>query len=177
MNEELDRFEKTLEEGLVKICSMAGLADEVMMSPDIDGKWNEFIKDYVADAVMNFNEYPDAAVGFAAFLGMAVAHHWDSDWQANRLNTYKKYYGKRGFDDMDDHITGDILNLTLEESLKISGTINNCVQAALGLIRHEGIEAQTVTGFYALARCYSVLFRIGVSIELKRLGYKKQSIR
>ena len=51
MNEELDRFEKTLEDGLIKICSMAGLTDEIMMSPDIDGKWDEFIKDYVADAV------------------------------------------------------------------------------------------------------------------------------
>lgn len=177
MNEELDRFEKTLEDGLIKICSMAGLTDEIMMSPDIDGKWDEFIKDYVADAVVNFNEYPDAAIGFAAFLGMGVAHHWDEDWKNNKKNSYNSYYGKRGFDDMDDHITGDLLELPLDEALKISSTINSCVQAALGLIRHEGIETQTSTGFYALARCYTVLFRIGVSIELGRLGYKKQSIR
>ena len=56
----LDNYEKTLQMGLSRICSGAGLiGDELLSSEDIDSKWEEFIKDYVADAVNNFNDYPD----------------------------------------------------------------------------------------------------------------------
>ena len=39
-------------------------------------------------------------------------------------------------------------------------------------MRHEGVEADTERGFYVLVRIYSVMFRLGASIELKRLGYR-----
>ena len=56
---------------------------------------------------------------------------------------------------------------------KLSDTLDSCALAALGLIRHEGIEAQTELGFYVLVRTYSVLYRIGAAIELQRLGYQR----
>ena len=151
----LDNFEKTLQMGLMRVCSGAGLlGDELLSSEDIDSKWEEFIKDYVADAVENFNEYPEAALAWAGFLGMAV--------------------GNRGWDDMDEHILHGVLGLDLQgkEAKKISDTLQSCALATLGLIRHEGIEAQTATGFYALSRSYGVFFRIGAALELFRLGYK-----
>ena len=75
---------------------------------------------------------------------------------------------------MDEHILHGILGLDLQgkEAKKISDTLQNCALATLGLIRHEGIEAQTATGFYALSRSYGVLFRVGAAMELFRLGYK-----
>jgi len=170
---QLDRFERTLEEGLVKICANAGMLDGMMTSEDIDAKWEEYIKDYVSDAVENFNGYPVAAIGFSAFLGMAVANGWDRDWDNSKKAPYSHWYGNRGFDDMDDHILGDVLKLQEEYGKKVSNLIESCAEATLGLIRHEGIEAQTAEGFYVLVRCCSVLFRIGEAIELKRLGYKK----
>ena len=169
----LDRFEKILEDGLVKICRSEGLLDEILNSPDIDGVWEAYMKDYVADAVRNFNEYPAAALGFAAFLGMAVANRWDRDWDNAKDAPYSSYYGPRGFDDMDDHILEDVLCLQPEYAKKVSGTVGSCVWSTLALIRHEAIEAQTAEGFYVLVRCYCVMFRIGASIELKRLGYSK----
>lgn len=175
-SERLDSFEKTLEGGLVKICSSAGLLDEILASPDIDAKWDEYLKDYVGDAVENFNEYPAAAIGFAAFLGMAVANRWDRDWDNSKTASYQDYYGSRGFDDMDDHILEDVLRLTPEHGKKVSDTVGSCVWAALGLIRHEGIESQTAEGFFVLVRCYTVMFRIGASLELKRLGYSKVAV-
>ena len=53
----LDSFEKTLQLGLERICEAAGLLEGgLLQSDDIDSKWEEYIKDYVADAVQNFNE-------------------------------------------------------------------------------------------------------------------------
>ena len=70
-----DSFETILENGLLKICRGAGLiGDTLLRSDDIDDRWEEYIKDYVADAVENFNQYPEAAISWAGFLGIGVAH-------------------------------------------------------------------------------------------------------
>ncbi|HBH20520.1 MAG TPA: hypothetical protein DDX33_00425 [Rikenellaceae bacterium] len=175
----LDNYEKTLQMGLSRICSSAGLiGDELLSSEDIDSKWEEFIKDYVADAVNNFNDYPEAALAWAAFLGMGVAHNWDTNWTFHRHDKYSDYYGTRGWDDMDEHIIHAVLGLPLDgaEAKKITDTLQNCALATLGLIRHEGVEAQTSTGFYVLTRSYTVMFRLGAAIELYRLGYKKVAV-
>ena len=171
----LDNYEKTLERGLLRVCSSAELlSDELLESPDIDEMWDTYAKDYIADAVENFNDYSEAAIAWAGFLGMGVAHNWDSHWTFHRHDSYSSYYGRRGWDDMDEHILHGILGLDLQgkEAKKISDTLQNCALATLGLIRHEGIEAQTATGFYALSRSYGVLFRVGAAMELFRLGYK-----
>ena len=176
MDIQLDSFQEILEAGLLKVCSALGLGGEMMISPDIEEKWNEFLKDYVADAVENFNEYPDAALGFAAFLGMAVAFHWDLDWERYKNLSYRDYYGSRGFDNMDDHITHDILLLNDEFDRRLRSCISSCVQATLGLLRHEGIDTSSEQGFYCLVRCYEVLFRIGASLTLSRLGYRREKL-
>lgn len=169
----LDKFEKILEDGLVKICSGAGLFDEMVSSPDIDGKWDEYIKGYIEDAVSNFNEYPEAAIAWAAFLGMGVARRWDEDWKRYSKAEYSDYYGSRGWDDMDEHIMYEIQHLAPDFAKKVSDTLDSCALATLSLISHEGIETQTQFGFFILARAYSVMYRIGEAIELKRLGYRK----
>jgi hypothetical protein len=175
----LDNYEKILQNGLLKVCSGENLlGGEMLDCPDADEKWDGYIKDYIADAVENINEYPEAAIAWAGFLGMAVAHNWDGYWTLHRHDAYKDYYGGRGWDDMDEHILHGVLGLDLDgpEAKKISNTLQNCALAALGLIRHEGIETQTELGFFVFARTYTVLFRIGVSMELFRLGYKKELV-
>lgn len=175
-----DRYEQILEDGLVKVCKGAGLiGDMLLRSDDIDGRWEEYIKDYVADAGENFNQYPEAAISWAGFLGMAVAHWWDVDWEGHKNDSYTSFYGQRGWDDMDEHALHDILGLKLDspEAKRISDTMLSCALATLGLIRHEGIETQTEQGFFVLSRSYSVLYRIGAGMELYRLGYKAVRIR
>ena len=174
--EYLDRFEKILEEGLLKVCRGAGLLeDEVLRSPDIDDKWDSYIKDYTADAVENFNAYPEAALSWAAFLGMGVAHNWDAGWEAHKDDAYQAYYGSKGWDNMDEHILHDVLGLKSDDPVakKLNDTLLSCALATLGLIRHEGIEPQTDLGFYVLVRSYTVMYRIGAAMEIRRLGYKK----
>ena len=152
---DLDRFEQLLEDGLLKICSGAGLLPgELVRNPDLDALWDVYIKDYIADAVVNFNEYPEAALAWAGFLGLGTAWAWDADWQQ-----YK------------DRPLG--LPLDSHEAKKISDTLQSCALAVLGLLQHEGVETQTARGFYLLSRAYTVLYRIGAAIELDRLGYRK----
>ncbi|MBO6170411.1 MAG: hypothetical protein J6O51_10680 [Bacteroidales bacterium] len=173
----LNSFESTLQDGLLKLCRSAGFCgDTLLSSPDLEGRWAAFAKDYIADAVENFNSYPEAAIAWAAFLGMGVAHDWDTDWDNCKDKPYKSYYGPRGWDDMDEYILGPYLHLQPVFSKKLSDTMDSCALAAMGLMRHEGIETWSKDGFYALARIYGTMFRIGACCELHRLGYKMSPV-
>lgn len=168
----LDRYEAVLSDGLVKICNGAGLlGTELLECPDLEHWWDGVLQEYVADAVGNFNRYPDAAIGWAAFLGMGAAFRWDACW--NPSMRYDEFYGPRGFDDMDEYVTGTLMHLGEERVKKLNDAFLSCSQAAQGLIAHEGIRTQTELGFYVLVRTYTVMFRLGASIELSRLGYRK----
>jgi len=174
-----DNYEKTLQDGLMKLCKSADmLGDTLLSSQDLDAKWDEFIKDYIADAVREFNDYPEAAVAWPGFIGMAIAHYWDQDWQAHKDIKYKDLYGPNGWDDMDESILHFVLGLDLgsDEALKLAQMMNSCSLAALALIRREKIEAQTADGFYILARTYTVMFRIGAAVSLYRMKYKMEKI-
>lgn len=181
--EYLDIFQDTLEQGLIKICkSCSVITDDTLvenrlfLSSDIEDRWTSMMKEYIADAVENFNDYPDAAIGFASFLGMAVASQWDSDWETHSNDPYRSYYGSRGFDNMDDHILLEVLGLEDKDASYIGTLMISCASAVQTLIRRENIETQTELGFYALARAYTTMFRIGAAVELARLGYKKTAI-
>jgi len=177
----LDRFETILEDGLHKICAGEGLLGSgvAVVSPDIEEAWDRYIKEYIADAVVNFNSYPEATISWAGFLGMGVAHNWDKDWKKHCSDSYPSYYGSRGWDDMDEHILYEVLGFQKgdKKAEKISQTLLSCALASLSLMRHEGIETETEMGFYVLSRSYTVLFRLGAAIEEKRLGYKAVAVK
>lgn len=178
-NEIYDMFEEKLRKELLKLCTQFGmLKGTLLQSEDIDGKWNEFGRDYMIDAVHEFNSYPEVTMAWSAYLGMAVACQWDSNWRQNHKNKYQDYYGSRGYDDMDEHIVRDILGYALDskEAQEISNVLSSCAQATLNLIRHEGFESQSVEAYYVLIRCVKVMFQIGASIELHRLGYKFEKL-
>ncbi len=171
--EYLDRFESILEEGLLRLSSNLGLTDgEMLSSDDIVSKWNDsLMQEYVGDAVENFNSYPEVVIAWAAYLGMGVAHDWDAGFDRFSVRRYRDYYGPRGYDDMDEHIVAAIgADESWEVKLRLS--LQSLAVAAQGLMRHEGVEADTERGFFVLVRIYSVMFRLGASIELKRLGYR-----
>lgn len=153
----LDSFETTLQNGLIKVCQGAGYLEEGLLeSPDLEAKWEEYIKDYIADAVENFNDYSEAALAWAAFLGMGVANLWDRNWEKYSGKPYSFYYGSRGWDDMDEHILYELIGLDSEKGKRLSDTLESCALATLGLLRHENIETQTARGFYCLSRAYTV---------------------
>ena len=177
--EQLDDIEARLQENLLRLCLSFGMTGDVLLSSDdIDGKWKEFAPEFMADAVKNFNSYPEFTLACAAFAGMAVAKFWDEDWGRHHGEPYSVLLGSRGFDNMDDHIVADILGYepgSAEAGALVS--FMECLsQSAWDFIRHSAIEAGTADAFHMLARAARVMFRTGAGIELKRLGYRFQQV-
>ncbi len=180
MNTEyFDDFEQKLTTELLRRCSSLALLDgKLLETDDISERWKELAPEYIADAVTQIRDYPTVSVAWAAYLGMAVAHHWDTDWEANAHSPYPSYYGKQGFDDMDEHIVHHLLCIPQgsPEADKLEAAIRLCGETAVAFIRHEQIAPQTPEAFHIFARACKAMFRLGAALELKRLGYNFQKI-
>lgn len=177
--EYLDNFEDKLQDELLRLCTSYNMLDgKLLATDDIDNQWNVLAPEYMADAVVQINEYPTVSVAWAAYLGLAIAYGWDTDWDFISKAAYQSFYGEQGFDDMDEHIVRDLLGIPLdsEEAQNLESMIRRSAQTAVALIRAEQIEPQSPMAFYVFARAVKVLFRIGVAIELKRLGYKFEKV-
>lgn len=179
--EYLDGFARRLQDSLVSLCTAYEMmGGQLLENDDIECKFTDSLaQPYLADAVREYRLYPEAAVAWAGYLGMAVAKLWDADWQACQQVAYANLQGPRGFDDLDEHIVQHVLGYELdsEPARRIADILSNCAVEALTMIRHEGIEPQSPRAYHVFARTVQVLYRIGASIELFLLGYKLERIQ
>ena len=172
-----DAFEQKTRDELLKIAQSASLlAEPLPLSDDFTEKWTELAPAYFADAVPEIAKYPIVSLAWAGYVGMAIAHWWDSDWQGHKDSSYQTLYGKQGFDDLDEHVAFDLLKLDEKQAGAVENAFRNCGEKAVTLIRHENIEPQTRDAFYAYARAVKVFYEMGAMIELHRLGYKAKKI-
>lgn len=170
-----DTYEANLQREMLKMCTSLGmLGGELLNSEDIDLKWKEWAPEYIAEALPEVNTYPEFAIACAGYAGMAVAQWWDKDWGRHHGASYGSLHGKRGFDDMDEHIVKNILGLALDstEAKQIMNILLCCAQKAVTFIQHEHIESQTVKAFHIFARTVRVMYKTGAALQLHRLGYK-----
>lgn len=178
--EYLDSFEAGLVKEMVGLCTSLGMLDGTLLeSDDINAKWKEIAPEYMAEAVPELNAFPEAAIGWAGYIGMAIAKWWDEDWGKNHGKKYEALHGKRGFDDMDDHIVQDILGYQAgsTEAGVVTKMLLSCTQLAIDKIRHEKTESQSVLAFHVFARAVRAMFKIGEAMELKQLGYRFQKVQ
>ena len=164
-----------MRKSLLIIATERGYQDgKLLESDDIKEYWHRIQANYMADAVPQVAQYPMVSVAWAAYLGMAIAYCWDIDWETYRTAQYESFYGDQGFDNMDDHIVQDILNIPLSspEARRLVMTIQTLAQQAIDIIRHEQIQPQSKMAFHVFARACTAMYAIGASIELKQLGYK-----
>ncbi len=180
MNKEyLDAFENKLEQELLKLCTSYNMLGGVLLSTDdLNEKWHIIAPEYMADAVGQIKDYPTVSVAWAGYLGMAYAYGWDFDWEIYSHAEYKSFYGKQGFDDMDEYIVENVLGISLDsnDAQMIEKIMRICGQTTVAYIRNEQVEPQSQLAFFIFARACKVMFRIGVAIELKRLGYKFERV-
>ncbi len=174
MQQENDKtFKDRIQDNLLKEITAAGLLNGTLLSsPDIDGAWIRLAPDYYGDAVREFNKYPEFTLACAGYLGMAVARLWDEDWTKYKDVAYSFFQGERGFDDMDDHITGSIL----KESGFSVPAMQSLSAAAYHFLMKEAPEPGTADAYRMFLDCCEVMFRTGAAIELHRLGYKIMSL-
>lgn len=178
-NAYLDRFERKLEEDLLRLCtSYKQLDGTLLAAEDIDNHWNVLAPEYLADAVEQVRDYPVVSVAWAAYLGMAVAWGWDADWATVAKAPYRLYYGEQGFDDMDEHIVRDLLRMPLDSrtAKDLEETIRQCGEKLVALIRFEQVPPQSEMAFHVFSRACRVMFRTGAAIQLKRMGYNFEKV-
>ena len=176
----LNRFEEKVQNELLRLCTSRGmLSGALLATDDVTGHWDVLAPEYVADAIGQIADYPTVSVAWAGYLGLAVAHGWDTNWEACVRTAYRQYYGEQGFDDMDEHIVQHVLGLSLEskEAKELEGMIRSCAQMAVTLIRREQIEPQSPMAFHVFARVIKVMYRVGAALELKRLGYRLEEVQ
>lgn len=172
-------FEASLQESLLRICTSSQmLSGTLLAGDDIDQRWHDLAPEYMADAVKEIAQYPVVALAWAAYLGIAIANGWDTDWEKCKSMDYKEFYGPRGFDDMDEHITFDILGLSpdSDEANRLEETLRTIAEHSLSQLRHSGIESQSPMAFHTFARACKVMYRLGAALELHRLGYKFEAV-
>ena len=172
LNKYEEGLRKTLTDFLTKEGEMDGQQLEV---EELNEKWRTSAPSYMADAVPEIGKYPLVAIAWAMYEGMGAAVLWDKEW--NRYETTEDFHtmftGPRGFDCMDEYITEVLLchPLGSPEAERLENLIRSTAERALSLIRKEQVEAQSVMAFHVFARTTKVMFEMGVSVALKRMGY------
>lgn len=177
--EYIDNYEQKLMQHMLRLTKSMGLLEgQLLESPDINEKWEQVANSYIGDAVKEIVNYPTVSVGWAMYLGMAVAHYWDEDWSVYGQvpNLYEYIRDKCGFDYMDEVVRGDILMLKGKEYDEMEKVVQSCAQQVINQIRFEQIEPQSPLAFYVYARSVTVIYKIGAAIELKALGYKFEKV-
>ena len=177
--EYINNYRNQLLQHLQQMLQSMGLLDgRLQESPDIDEKWEQIAQSYIADAVKEIADYPTVSLGWAMYLGMAVAHYWDEDWEVygSVPNLYEYIRDKRGFDYLDEVVRGDILMLKGADFDHMEKVVQGCAQQVLNGIRHEQIEPQSPLAFYIYAASVAILYKVGAAVELKALGYKMEKM-
>lgn len=175
--EYLQKYESELTQKLLRVAfDLRAGSEQLYETEDLNAIWNRIAPQYMVDAVPNIAQYPTVAIAWAGYIGMALAHLWDKDWPKVEAESdvYEMLRVPRGFDAMDEYIVEDIMGYRFESSIAkgFENLMRSLSQTALSQIRHEQIEPQSAMAFHVFARTVKVMFKIGASCELYRLGYK-----
>lgn len=171
----LNNYEKSLLLEVLKyLTSLGHLDGKLLETEDINEVWEKVAPSYVADSIKEIAKYPNVALGWAMYVGMAVARFWDEDWNrySSKENLYEYLRDKRGYDYLDEVVRGDVLSLDGELFEQMEELVRRTSSMVLSHIRHEQIEPQSPMAFHVFARSIRVLYKIGAAVELKNLGYK-----
>ncbi|MBR3074339.1 MAG: hypothetical protein IKH11_01095 [Bacteroidales bacterium] len=164
-----EKYRDDLSTHLLEFATGGGyLKGSLLNSTDIDDAWLRHAPYYYGDAVKEFNGYPEYCLACAGYLGMAVALLWDKDWQKYMDVPYSYFQGKRGFDDMDDHITGNILH---EDCLSVAAMQSLSAETYHFLMK-SGAEPGTADAYRFFLVSAEVMYKIGAAVWLNKLGYK-----
>ena len=91
---------------------------------------------------------------------------------------------KRGFDYMDEFVTEELIGIKLnstkkrdiDDAQKLTACIQECADLALTMIRRQGIEPQSTEAFYMYAAVEKLMFELGVSMQMYRMGYRYEKM-
>ena len=180
MNEILDNYENRVSEALFGVLREKRLVDERRMEmPDIEEKWKDICAAYLPDGMREYGGYPTVSLGWMMYVGMAVAHMWDDDWEKYSAleNIYTHLRDVRGYDCMDEYISEEVLRIEGVINEQTARLVGDLAQAANSMLRHEPVEPGTAAAFHAYVRTLHQLYVAGAEVELYRLGYKMSRLQ
>ncbi len=141
--------------------------------PDVEGKWPAIAEAYLPDGAREFANYPVASLGWMMFIAMAVAKFWDEDWakydQVEDLYLYLR--DKRGFDNLDEYILDEVLDLHGDDAEAMQNLVGDCAERAKRALFKRDIEPGTVEAFKGYVACLQCMYQLGMAVQFKAMGY------
>lgn len=174
MQPAINTFENDIHNDLYLYLLGKGEIDERLPEcPDVEDKWKEIAEAYMPDGIREFNDYPTVSLGWMMYTGMALARYWDTEWEvyAKVENLYLYLRDKRDFDHMDEYIREEVLQLSGEAYLDTEKLVGECASRVYNHLRRMVIEPGTKAAFETYISALRQLYRMGIAVELHRLGY------
>lgn len=175
-----DRFEEAIHKNLYQyLLGVKAIDERLPECPDVTDKWEAVGSSYIPDGAREYRDYPAASLGWMMYIGMAVAKLWDDEWeiysQIEDLYIYMR--DKRGYDNLDEYISEDVLMVRGEEQERLAHMVDECATRVNYALMREQIEPGTKEAFDAYVTCLRQLYLFGMAIQLKRMGYHMERIR
>lgn len=170
-------FQSELSADLRRYLTEAGAVDPHWPDcPDLEELWPGIAEAYLPDGLREFADFPMVSLGWIAFVGMAMACLWDSDWSRvtakGPAGIYAELRDARGFDAMDDHILEDVMPDTDEASRsRLSTIIGEAAARTLHRLRTSAIAPGSAEALEAYIASLRELYIAGIAIGLRQLGY------
>ncbi len=167
-------FEENLLKDLYSYLKLQGEVDDMMPDcPDVEQMWVAVANGYLPDGMREFQQYPLTSLGWAMYVGMAVAQKWDDDWE--RFSKVEEPYfalrDPRGYDEMDEYIAEVVLKLNKTKAAELSKLVGNMAARTYNYLMRNGIEPGTAQAVQAYISCLHQLYLMGACVQLHRLGY------
>lgn len=144
----LEKFEQTVHQRLAEFLVNKNVVDNRLPeADDIMDRWEKLCLCYLPDGVREFAGYPTVSLGWMMYIGMAIAHMWDEDWEMYSKfdDIYTSILLKgRGYDEMDEYISEDVLHLSPTDAENTAKIVGDSAQMVHNLLMHEGFEAPTL---------------------------------
>ena len=146
--------------------------------PDVEGKWPAVAEAYLPDGAREFADYPVASLGWMMFIAMAIAKFWDTDWQRydKEENLYLMLRDKRGYDNLDEYILDEVLDLHGDDAEQMQNLVGDCAERVKRALFRLDIEPGTADAFKAYVSCLQTMYHMGMAVQLKAMGYHMTKI-
>ena len=170
----MEKFAADLLEDLHSYLVQRDKVDERLPEcPDVEEKWPAIAEAYLPDGVREFANYPVASLGWMMFVAMAVAKYWDVDWvrYADVQDLYTPLRDKRGYDNLDEYIMDEVLDLHGDAAESMQNLVGDCAERVKRALFRLDVEPGTADAFRAYVACLQVMYQMGMAVQLKAMGY------
>ena len=170
----MEKFAADLLEDLHRNLVQRDMVDERLPEcPDVEEKWPAIAEAYLPDGAREFSSFPVASLGWMMFVAMAVTKYWDVDWAryADVQDLYTPLRDKRGYDNLDEYIMDEVLDLHGDAAESMQNLVGDCAERVKRALFRLDVEPGTAEAFRAYVACLEVMYQMGMAVQLKAMGY------